>query len=243
MPLPRVFINGWAMPTCALATLLESLTSETCRVIPLSDLVTPGDITLDTLLLALHQKMPDTPCQLIGWSYGGMLACAYAAHFPQQVKALVTLAMNPGFIAQADWQAGMAAEVFEQFVQRFSTNPEKTRRQFIALCCMGGSNGTHQRRQLFTKMPVAAAESLLSLLQLFGTLDIRPLMTRIQCLATHLYGEQDAVVPVAVSTLMQAHYPLHRTERIKGSHCFFMDNPAPVSSLIRSSHKEVASPC
>lgn len=242
MPLPRVFINGWTMPACAPATLLECLPSAADSIIHLSDLVSPGDITLNTLLAALRQKMPEPPCLLMGWSYGGMLACAYAAHFPQRVKALVTLAMNPCFVAQAHWQAGMATDVFEQFVRRFSTHPEKTRKQFIALCCMGGANETHQRRQLMAEMPLAT-DGLLPLLKLFGALDIRPLMTGVQCPVTHIYGEQDAVVPVAVSTLMEAHYPWHRTERMAGSHCFFMDNPKSVSYLMARRHKEVASPC
>ena len=59
---------------------------------------------------------------VIGWSLGGQLATQLVNTFYEQTgqtKILITLASNPCFVTNDNWQTAMPADVFSQFKTSF----------------------------------------------------------------------------------------------------------------------------
>ena len=79
--------------------------------------VCPADIgpLVDLLLPALPEQ-----AAYIGWSLGGTVASWIAAHHPQRVSALVTVASNPSFVARENWPNAMGRDQFQDLCDDWS---------------------------------------------------------------------------------------------------------------------------
>ena len=105
-----VLLHGWGSSPAIWRTLLAGL--RPCANIYLMEIpgCAPGSLPLPTddpcapggVLEAILAHSP-ARAVFVGWSLGGQLAMQLAAHSPQRVAAVVTLASNPCFIARADW--------------------------------------------------------------------------------------------------------------------------------------------
>ncbi len=72
---------------------------------------------------------------VIGWSLGGQLATQLVNTFYEQTgqtKTLITLASNPCFVTNDNWQTAMSADVFSQFKTSF-TKPASHFKAFLLL--------------------------------------------------------------------------------------------------------------
>ena len=233
MSIPLVLINGWAMPEAALAPLATRLTDIDVTIINLSDVpVKMDDFTLSTMVQLLHTLLPDTPFVLAGWSYGGTLACAYASTFPDKVKALVTLATNPCFVAKADWPSAMNPSTFDEFLTVLNVSPQKALGQFSLLCSLGSKDKKQLGRHL--KKLLTTSDSMTRILTLLGLADIRRQLANIRCPVTHCYGKQDTLVPSTIVEEMLTCFKSHNTHIDAGGHCFFIDNPDSVATLLKT---------
>ena len=206
---PIVLISGWAMPAGAMAALAEALDSDHRRVaiVQLPGLVRVPeayrkDYDWDSLLAYLDQQLLEKPAVLVGWSLGGMLATLYASRYPDQVAAVVNLAANACFVRNETWAEGMEPELFARFCQGMSRSREKTLQQFSLLCTLGNAGHKAQAKALQAVMSEADLdhqaedETLLPLLALLGASDIRSALADIRCPVTHMFGKDDALVPV-----------------------------------------------
>jgi hypothetical protein len=79
---------------------------------------------------------------VIGWSLGGQLAAYLVDSFYKSTgltKTLITLASNPCFVANTNWQTAMPADVFSQFKASFLQNQQATLKRFYYLITQGSA--------------------------------------------------------------------------------------------------------
>ncbi|WBA82436.1 alpha/beta fold hydrolase [Endozoicomonas sp. GU-1] len=243
---PIVLISGWAMPAGAMASLADALDVDHRRVsiVELPGLVRESQAyktshDWHSLLTYLDHQLFEKPAVLVGWSLGGMLAALYASRYPDNVAAVVNLGANACFVQSDSWQQAMDPTLFASFYQGMSQSRDKTLQQFVLLC----SSGSPRRKELSKALQALLSDAdldhqaedstLLSLLGILGKSDLRSVFGDIRCPVTHLFGKDDALVPVGAADAIEQAFAKHRVQVLDGGHCFFMDDPEPVISEVR----------
>lgn len=232
---PLVLINGWAMPETILAPLLTRIVEVEVTIINLTDIPALETQTIDQLIKYIHPLLPKKPFVLAGWSYGGILACAYAGVFSKNVKSLLTLATNPCFIIRSDWQVGMAQNIFADFIMNFKKAPTKTLRKFCVLCSMGSQNRKQLNEYLYKVIitELSVVEKSAAILNILGTADVRSLLAKVGCPVIHLYGDQDVLVSESLSHIMKVMFDHHEVHVIHGGHCFLIEEADSVAEVVK----------
>lgn len=159
------------------------------------DVLMPG---LDDIATELIRNLPDGSI-VMGWSLGGLLAQQIAIAYPARVSQLILIASTPCFVQRDDWQAAMAAETFQNFVESLQTDWQGTMKRFLALQFMGvkGAQATVKalRERLLEHPPsFQALEQGLSLLK---ETDFRE-QTNLHANAHWIMGSLDRLIPVAL---------------------------------------------
>ena len=195
-------------PVLALQAALEDLAYPTC-VLPL-----PEHADLDAYLSSVCQQYDlGTDSTIIGWSLGGQIATLLAAR--AQCR-LITLASNPRFCADENWAYGMDAALFAHFCAQQQEQPQQNLQQFAALVGLHDAHpdSRHHIKRLKTHIPATdSAVQAAHLLHLhwLQTLDTRSLLSTLAVPQLHVFGANDALIPVAMvsqlalSTSAQTH--------------------------------------
>ena len=140
----------------------------------------------------------------IGWSLGGSLATRLAAKYPERVDALITLATNPCFTANADWPEAMSQEDFSKFSSLVSNRCEAGLKRFDSLQAQGESRAKEFRQWLKKVRPRRYEKrDLLLALQWLQQIDNRAALSEIHCPTLHIFADQDAIVPVGVAEFIK----------------------------------------
>ena len=138
---------------------------------------------------------------IVGWSLGGQLATILVNQIQQQYneqKALITLASNPCFVAQADWTTAMPIETFFAFKQSFEQDAITTLKRFGLLVCQGTSSAKKDfvaMQRLIQPQPIALLKQGLQLLE---QLNLVSMYQNYQGHQLHVFAEHDALVPYQV---------------------------------------------
>ncbi|MCJ0971911.1 alpha/beta fold hydrolase [Pseudomonas sp. PS1] len=226
-----ILLPGWAFGPAALQPLCEALAEQapelTVAVEALPELADAG-----AWLDALDARLP-TDSWLAGWSLGGMLATQLAARRLDTCRGLVTLASNPCFRARAQWPEAMDAEIFDTFHEAFRLDPQETLKRFRMLCSRGGYDPRTLARQLQVSQAQSSVEVLDAGLQLLAQLDGRDALHGYFGPQLHLFGGQDALVPVSTCEAVRRWMPGARAELIDGaSHAFPLERADEVATAI-----------
>lgn len=95
---PIFILHGWAIEVNnrekwqpLISTLQKFGITATFLPMPGFDEEIPEPWDLNRYISWLNQKLPDNPVILIGHSFGGKLACRFAANFPKRVEKLVLI--------------------------------------------------------------------------------------------------------------------------------------------------------
>ncbi len=235
-----VFINGWAIPDKVLQSFVEALAERAdlnfINLPGLSEFSGGNHFDWHSLIEWVDSQTPEKPFTLAGWSYGGVLASAYASRYAQseKVKRLITLATNPSFIKRSDWREGMSPEVFSSFVAGIQRDVTKQLYHFFNLCSMGNRDKKGLARMLWQALSKSTVkkENLLLALELLGSADIRQFLSDITCPVTHFYGDGDILVPSKVGLLVKGLFPHHEVKQLKGGHCFFLNDSTHIVESI-----------
>ncbi len=156
----------------------------------------------------------DEQTLVMGWSLGGMLAVALAAH--RSVAGVITLGSNRQFQGGEPWQ--MPAAAFQSFSKQFQRQPAKTLDRFIDLAVSGDPVPAAMREQVVahTQRFHPQFQSLADSLALLGSLDLQNVLPN--CPQLHVLAEHDALVPV-VAAQEWAKRPHTQVQVLAGSHC------------------------
>lgn len=202
-----VLLHGWGGNSALWEALRAHLPGESVRIdLPghgaeglLSEELFDTEETWQRYIERVALQLPARAI-LVGWSLGGMLATQLAAHIPERVEALITIACNPCFVAREGWSKAMAANVFLQFCEDFNTHPEKTWQRFCALQAQG-DNARRSVLQILKQPgppPPDVAARWAQLLRWLSQMDNRHALADLKCPHLHFYGEGDALVPSSV---------------------------------------------
>jgi len=227
-----VLLHGWGMHSGVWQSLQPAL-AEHYRTIAV-DLPghgqSPGGVpsSVPELAAQLAARLPDASTCL-GWSLGGLVAMALAAHWPAKVARLVLVAANPRFVKAGDWPHAMDESLLADFAARLESNWQATLKHFTALQFHNvDDNKAHIRRlnELLIAGGEPQPEGLRWGLAVLGGTDLRTLCRRIRCPVHLVFGERDRLVPPAAAGAMRALMPQATVSIIKGAgHAPFISHP------------------
>jgi len=153
---------------------------------------------LDDLLEAFNQLLIG-PAIWCGWSLGGMLASLYADRYPARVRSLITIASNTLFVERSDWLNAMPVSDYERFSSALAEDDKATLNRFLMLVCQGSKTTRVDLRLLKSCASEATSATLQASLALLNELDTRAAIAALAMPQLHIFGENDALVPEAVS--------------------------------------------
>ncbi len=131
----------------------------------------------------------------VGWSLGGLLACALLAHLPAP-RTLVMLGTGPRFCSME----GVTPQELGTFRRAFARSPEATWQHFLRWQLQGEPDPRTARRRLLDligRKPSAPHSTLaMGLIQL-ATLDVAPILAAPPCSVLRMAGQQDPLLSPA----------------------------------------------
>ncbi|MDG1818951.1 MAG: malonyl-ACP O-methyltransferase BioC [Porticoccaceae bacterium] len=204
---PIVLVHGWGVDS----QIWQSLPQQLSQVADILTLDLPGfgqsplleNYSQASLINWLAEVLPER-CYLLGLSLGGMLSCAFAAQYPQRISGLITISSNLSFVAGNDYSQAMPAEQFQGFTALWDADNQDCLKRFGGLQAQGDKQQRQLMRQLRTmtgEMDPSAAGALLKLL---GEIDNQAAIAALNCPALMIFGEADALVPVACIEIFKA---------------------------------------
>lgn len=230
---PMVLLHGWGfdhqiwMPW---VTRLIANMDEKHYQFYLVDL--PGfgqspDMLWEAFKTKLFDQLPEQ-FTLMGWSMGGMVATRLAFESPERISRVINVASSPRFTATTGW-LGVAAEVLDEFYQRFLNNPKRTQQHFIRTQLQGQSLPS-------TLLQIHAGnEGLKRGLELLKHWDLREKLLTIRMPVTYIFGRLDALIPYQVVEIMQQQYPNFNYFMLeKSAHIPFLSHSDEFTACLRT---------
>lgn len=138
---------------------------------------------------------------VIGWSLGGQLAAYLVDSFYKSTgltKTLITLASNPCFVANTNWQTAMPADVFSQFKTSFLQNQQATLKRFYYLITQGSAQAKKDWLNMQNIANPPSYELLLQGLEMLEHLNLVDNLKNYSGPQLHLFAEQDGVIPCKI---------------------------------------------
>jgi len=234
-----VFLHGWGFHSGVFQKLISAFSLPEHFSITLIDL--PGfkerptlNFPKDYLLEMIKIILQRTPKKSvwIGWSLGGLIAMQAAYLFPERVMGCVTVASSPKFLQAENWP-GLSPEIFNKFCTRLQENVKTTLTAFLHLqksLQWGTKNDKITLRFLKDCLLSRSLPSPFSLkigLDILQTTDLRHEISGIRCPMLCFFGEQDALIPVAVRNEITQLAPHIETRCIpKQGHGGFLTEPS-----------------
>lgn len=222
--LPLVLLHGWGFDSRiwepVLPLFCKTGACEKMEVIAL-DLPGFGSAEPDEDVLS---RLPPR-CILLGWSLGGLVATQIAMQHPERVAGLITIGSNLKWVATDGWP-GAPADNFAAFFENLAQNFEATKQHFCGVIARGDINEKQQVRFLREKLSNVPVEHFLQGLQLLDSIDNRAGFPALSVPGLHLFGEKDAMVPLAVEQQMKRLNNKQQTIVIPGTaHAPFLSEP------------------
>lgn len=241
-----VAIHGWAANGDVWQLLAGELPDVDFAVFDLPGFRCTSELVdVETVIAAMAKALngrdaPNVPIVLMGWSLGGQLATLLATKLIESghaLRALITLASNPCFVANDDWQAAMPQAQFEAFLAGFEVNSQATLSKFHRLQERGAID-KRSLRAAMAGLPIIseACESLWREALNWLRLDTRELLAKLAVPQLHILAAGDALVP-SEAPLGQ----FGEMHTVQGSHCLPLELPQQIArsfSVFLASHSE-----
>nr|WP_174507507.1 hydrolase [Acinetobacter sp. Marseille-Q1620] len=226
-----LLITGWGGGTKLLYSLKDVLVSNGFDV-KLINIFNAYDETV----LAHYTSLAQDYDVIMGWSLGGQLATVLVDQIQrqfQQQKVLITLASNPCFVENSEWQPAMSQETFINFKQSFERDAIATLKKFGYMVCQGVVTS---KADFVTLQSLIEPQQLTLLehgLVLLEKLNLVNILKNYQGFQYHLLSEQDVLVDCKVSVkLHQLGAKFTDVDVISGSHGFPVFQSALVTDKI-----------
>lgn len=244
-----VFLHGWGCDSRTWQPLMPLLQTQfpaldmNCIDLPGfgqcdGESLVPDYQDLASVLDAIALKLPPESV-LVGWSLGGMLAVQLAAHSPDKISAVVTLAANAKFVVSDDYATAMPTAVNVGFNNQFAEAPAIALKVFAGLMAQGDLNERALLKQMRSQMHIDAHHletvhhSWLSALHLLAELDNRRTLSQMTVPSLHLLAEKDVLVPVSAATSLSQLNSAHQVQVLQGAaHALHWSQPEAVAHAI-----------
>lgn len=214
-----LLITGWAVGTQPLQALKQALIQKGFEVelVNIFNGFDPDDFIK-------HVKLAEQFDVIMGWSLGGQLATKLVKHIHEQtgqLKALITLASNPCFIANASWEIGMENSTFLSFKDAFEKDPLMTLKRFCYLVTQGRVNAKQDWQKLQNSInddDLVLKSYGLDMLERFNNVDI---LKSYQGNQLHVFAEGDGLVShKIVDNYRKLGAKFLKVDSVAGSHGF-----------------------
>jgi len=220
-----VLIHGWGMHGGVWQPIAKRLSGYfNLHLVDLpgmgfSNPVEPG--TLDAIAEKVIEILPPN-ADVCGWSLGSHVAMRIALMQPDRMRRLILVAGTPRFVnsADAEWQVGIDAEVYQRFAVNVSQDYQNTLMRFFSLQCMGAEDarGTiKQLRKSFAERPVPTQGTLQKALRILLENDMRSDIANLKKPVLLIHGDKDRLVPVQAGHWLAQHLPLGHLRVIAGA--------------------------
>lgn len=202
-----VFISGLGVKAAIGLPMLEQLTSANNKPL-LLDLPEPPDEILDqTLDQQLHYisskliaLIPDHSI-IIGWSLGGLIAILLYKYAPEKINKLILIGSTPKFTSCAGWHC-LAPETLNKFYTSACDDFPSLLQHFACLI-------THPKRNntLLLKYLLLNKKLFLFYLKIICNSDTRQALANLKIPTIYIFGEHDAIVPIACKAQFKIAFP------------------------------------
>lgn len=218
---PIVWLHGWGFDSQIWSDILPHLLALPSQyqifLVDLPGFGSSSCMSWSTFKSTLLSQLP-TQFTLLGWSLGGLFATRLASEEPQRVSHLLQVTSSPYFLQTPDWK-GIAPDSLNDFYQRFISDPEATRQQFIQAQVL-----SNDFNRLCQRHPINLS-GLKDGLQILTNWDLRSQLIQLNMPVAYLFGRLDRIVPYSVYAAMQMHYPqFHYTLFPKSGHMPFLSH-------------------
>jgi len=184
----------------------------------------------------IDEVSPDAPVDLVGMSFGGMIAQYATAHAPDRIRSLTLLCTSPKFGLDGtdpdEWRAARLAGL-EQMGSPAAAAP-------LILPSLVGPNGAHVLPEAIDAMARVPLAGLLDSLSTIASHDSRSLLPGITTPTLVLVGELDDETPVSYAQAIVDLLPHARLEVIPGvGHLLNLEAEDAVNTAIARHWKAV----
>jgi len=227
-----VLLHGWGVNGAVFEPLKQALSQYRAHYVDLPGFgdspMIEGDI--NDWATALSQQLPNNAIWL-GWSLGGLVATQIALRFPDKIKALITVASSPCFMAQTTeipqpWP-GIASEVLGQFSTQLHQNLPKTVERFLAIQAMGSETAKAdilKIKSLVLAKPLPCEASLQQGLDMLAEVDLRDQLPNITRPWLRVWGKLDGLVPRRAINMLTKNANMEDVILAKASHAPFISH-------------------
>ena len=166
---------------------------------------------------------------VLGWSFGGQVALAWAQRRPRDVARLLLVCTTPSFVARAGWPCAMSAQTLERFGDELAVAYRLTLQRFLTLQVQGSDTGRATlaalRARLFERGE-PPKPALAATLRLLLDTDLRAAASAVRCPARVLAGARDTLAPAAAGRSLAEAMPAADYREIAGAaHVPFLSHP------------------
>jgi pimeloyl-[acyl-carrier protein] methyl ester esterase len=239
---PLVLLHGFALHGGLFAPLLPRLAQRhRVHVVDLpghghSDAPMPH--SLDAIADAIASAVShEAPADVLGWSFGGQIALAWARRRPDLVRRLVLVCTTPSFVQRADWHCAMSAETLRRFGDELRVSYKLTLQRFLTLQVQGTEAGRATLAQLRARLFERGAPSVATLNAMLALLVETDLRDRVPAIATPsvvVSGARDTLAPAAAGAWLADALPDARYCRIEGAaHAPFLSHEAEFDAAVK----------
>lgn len=220
-----VLLPGWGLGVVPLQILAERLDAAlphlTVQMQPLPDMTGKN---AQAVIRLLDQQLP-SDCWLMGWSLGGMLATALAAHRQSACAGVISYASNACFVARETWPQAMSEATFTEFRELCRGDLAAGLKRFTVLCSQGAAQPRPLSKQLLMTAVVGDSASALAGLDVLAELDNRAAISAFAGPQLHLLAQDDALLtPTAADSLRELN-PQASVELLGHSHAGLIAEP------------------
>ncbi len=232
-----VLLHGWGMHGAVWQPLVKNLSKTfTLHLVDLPGMGLSRPIEPFHLYAVAEKVVEMLPANadIVGWSWGGQVAMRIALDHPDAVRRLVLVGTTPcfvnknSFMAQQEWNAGIAPEIFSRFADNVDADYHKTMAQFLTLQCMGDKDarGTVKLlRKKFAERPVPTTQTLQKALNILLETDLRTEVEHLRKPTLLIHGDRDTLAPVQAAHWMMQNLPVGFLRVMAGaSHAPFLSH-------------------
>lgn len=193
------------------------------------------DAYVDRALALIDTVSPDAPVDLVGMSFGGMVAQYAAARSPERLRSLVLLCTSPKFGLDGtdpdEWRARRLTGL-----ETFGT-PAAAAQPILS--SLAGPDAQHVVPEAVDAMARVTMGGLLDKITTITTHDSRAILPAIDVPALVLVGEQDEETPLSYAQAIVDLMPRARLEVIPAAgHLLNLEAPEAVNAAIRRHWEE-----